>query len=288
MTIFDRMFSKYWAYMEAAMKYQTAVLDSLADVIVSNHSFSFRTFQESVMTVNMIEAPGLKLTYDRLSLRVYSHNLDEADYSYLVYQIRKRYWGNKTRDEDKIRSEYDVLFDFMSQSPRWNAFEIRKETRPDFVLTGKQCIGIEVTECTTESDSVLKAISNQNSGKGKTPEEMHRDALIRHGAKADNYSYREIAGKAVIGSGLFDVRKKKYAYANEIIKKYRKYSNHFWEYDEFIVICDARYTICITEQEDAEEVIELAKEGCSEMRGFAVCIIFQDSLCNLQTAWFSF
>lgn len=270
------------------MKYQTEVLDSLADVIVSNHGFSFRTFQESVMTVNMIEAPGLKLTYDRLSLRVYSHNLDETDYSYLVHQIRKRYWGNKTRDEEKIRSEYDVLLDFMSQSPRWNAFEIRKETRPDFVLTGKQCIGIEVTECTTESDSVLKAISNQNYGKGKTPEEMHRDALIRHGAKADNYSYREIAGKAVIGSGLFDVRKKKCAYANEIIKKYRKYSNHFLEYDEFIVLCDARYTICITEQEDAEEVIELAKEGCSEMRGFAVCIIFQDSLCHLQTAWFSF
>ena len=269
------------------MRYSSGMLDLIVDRIMENMSFDYASFSEAVLTITVEAAPELKLTFDRLSMRVYSHNLEDEDFSYVIKNLRRRYQEERSREELKAMAEYNVLLDFFLLHQEYNAYKIAKETRPDFVLTGDSKIGIEVTEFTTEVDSVLTAIANRNFGQGKTANEIHESARLKHGSKADQYSYRMIAGSASIGAPLNDVRANKCLYADEIIKKYIKYCGAFSEYDEFIVLCDARYSINVTELWDSEEVIEIAKEKCSSLSGFTVAVLRQNPLCQLEVDIFN-
>lgn len=262
------------------MKYCSEVLDLVVDRIIENMSFDFDNFNDAALTISVNVEPEISIRFDRLSMRIYSHNLPKEDYSYVISHLRSRYQNERSRDEQKTRAEYNVLLDYFLLRPEYASYVISKETRPDFVVTGARKVGIEVTEFTTEIDSVMAAISNQNFGQGKTAKEIYENARLRHGAKADRYSYKMIAGSATIGTCTFNVRSKQQIYADEIIKKYHKYCGDFEKYDEFIVLCDARYTINVTSFWDSKEVIEMAKEKCSSLRGFTVCILRQNSLCK--------
>ena len=57
-------------------------------------------------------------------------------------------------------------------------------------------IGIEVTRLTTESESVMRRISKENFGKGRTAADIRENAKKVHGGKAENYSYFDL-GEAV-------------------------------------------------------------------------------------------
>jgi hypothetical protein len=255
------------------MKYSDTILDCVVDSIMSNLNFEYTNFQEAALTITVNAVPEIRLSFDRLSMRIYSHNLEDDDLSYVIRNLRRRYQEERSREELKARAEYNVLLDFSLLHQEYTAYKTAKETRPDFVLTGDSKIGIEVTEFTTEVDSVLAAIANRNFGQDKTANEIHESARLRHGSKADRYSYRMIAGSASIGAPLTDVRASKCLYADEIIKKYNKYCGVFSDYDEFIVLCDARYSISVTELWDSEEVIEMAKDKCSSLCGFTVAIL---------------
>ena len=262
------------------MRYCSEVLDLVVDRIIENMSFDFDNFSDAALAISVDAEPEISIRFDRLSMRIYSHNLGKEDYSYVISHLRSSYQNECSRDEQKTRAEYNVLLDYFMLKPEYASYVISKETRPDFVVSGVRKVGIEVTEFTTEIDSVMAAISNQNFGQGKTAKEIYENALLRHGAKADRYSYKMIAGSATIGTCTFNVRNKQQIYADEIIKKYHKYCSVFEKYDEFIVLCDARYTINVTSFWDSKEVIEMAKEKCSSLRGFTVCILRQNSLCK--------
>lgn len=262
------------------MRYSSEVLDLVVDRIIKNMSFDFDNFNDAVLTISVSVEPEISITFDRLSMRIYSHNLEKEDFSYVRSHLRSRYQNEYSRDEQKTRKEYDVLLDYFLLRTEYASYIISKETRPDFVVSGTQKIGIEVTEFTTEIDSVMAAISNQNFGQGKTAKEVYDNARLRHGAKADRYSYKMIAGSATIGTCTFNVAHKQQIYADEIIKKYHKYCNDFGKYDEFIVLCDARYTINVTSFWDSKDVIDMAKEKCNSLSGFTVCILRQNSLCK--------
>lgn len=265
---------------DKSLRHSTDALDLVVDRIMQNMSFDHASFSEAVLTITVDAAPELKLTFDRLSMKVYSHNLEDDEFSYVIKNLRSRYQEEHSREELKSMAEYNVLLDFFLLHQEYNTYNIAKETRPDFVLSGDRRIGIEVTEFTTEVDSVLAAIANRNFGQDKTANEIHESAHLKHGSKADRYSYRMIAGSASIGAPLTDVRANKSIYADEIIKKYNKYCGVFSEYDEFIVLCDARYSINVTEWCDSKEVIEMAKEKCSSLSGFAVVILRLNPLCQ--------
>lgn len=171
------------------MRYSSGMLDLIVDRIMENISFDYASFSEAVLTIGVDDTPEIKLTFDRLSMRVYSHNLPDEDFSYVIKNLRRRYQEECSREDLKARVEYNVLLDFLLLHQEYVEYKIAKETRPDFVLSGDRRIGIEVTEFTTEVDKVLVAIANRNFGQDKTANEIHESARLKHGSKADRYSY---------------------------------------------------------------------------------------------------
>lgn len=259
-------------------------LDSLVEMILQNHSFNFQTFDEAKQTISM-DNGAIQYTYDRLSLTVYSHSLTKEEYSYLARKMRSGYDLRFTREDRKRREEYGVLLSFLSLNNEFSEYSIQKEVRPDFVLSGQQRIGVEVTEFTTQTDSVLAAICNQNFGKGLSANDIKSNAIRRHGQKAKNYDYHEIKGTVSIGAGLQDIKQSKEMYADEVITKFEKYKTEFSRYDKFIILCDARMVIGVTSEWDAKDVIEIAKRKNS-ITNCTVCILYYDNLCCPQLETF--
>lgn len=260
------------------------LIDTLSQTILQNHSFDFRTFAEAKQTITM-DGGRIQYTYDRLSLVVLNHTLSDEEYTYLGKKLQNDYHNLFSREDQKQRSEYAVLQCFISFNSELSDYSIQKETRPDFVLLGKQRIGIEVTEFTTQADSVLAAICNQNYGKGLSAQEIKSNAITQHGQKAKIYHYHENNGKVMIGSGLQNLGCNREIYADEIVKKYNKYKDEFQHYDKFIVLCDARWVLGITSEWEVNDVIEKAKESC-EMSNFTVCILYSDELSHRKIATF--
>ena len=260
------------------------LIDALAAEILQSHSFNFQTFEEAKHTIS-IGNDSIQYTYDRLSLTVYSHSLTKDEHSYLVRKLRTDYTKLFSREDEKRRKEYGVLLSFISLNDNLAEFLIQKEVRPDFVLSGDQCIGIEVTEFTTQTDSVMATICNQNFGKGLSAEAIENNAVRKHGQKAKNYYFHDIEGTVAIGAGLQDINHNKAIYAEEVITKYKKYKSEFGKYDEFIILCDARMTLGVTSQRDAKDVVDIAKEKC-ELQNCTICILYFDTLCCPQLETF--
>lgn len=259
-----------------------ALIDTLASEILQSHSFNFQTFAEAKHTISL-DNRSIHYTYDRLSLTVYSHSLTKDEYSYLGRKLRNDYAELFSREDEKQRKEYGVLLSFVSLNNNFADFSIQKEVRPDFVLSGHQRIGIEVTEFTTQTDSVMATICNQNFGKGLSAEAIENNAVRKHGQKAKNYYFHNIEGTVAIGAGLQDINHNKAIYAEEIITKYNKYKSEFDKFDEFIILCDARMTLGVTSQWDAKDVVDIAKEKC-ELQNCTICILYFDTLCCPQLA----
>ena len=68
------------------------------------------------------------------------------------------------------------------------------------------------------------------------------------------------------------------------MKKYSKYKNSICNFDDFIILCDARFGIEITCTGDAEEILNekiLNLIKCnSEINGVTVSIIYMDNNSN--------
>ena len=260
------------------------LIDTLAAEILQNHSFNFQTFAEAEHTISLGNGT-IHYTYDRLSLTVYSHSLTKDEYSYLGRKLRTDYTKLFSKEDEKQRKEYGVLQLFVSLNNNFADFSIQKEVRPDFVLSGHQRIGIEVTEFTTQTDSVMATICNQNFGKGLSAKTIENNAVKKHGQKAKNYYFHDIKGTVAIGAGLQDINHNKAIYVEEIITKYEKYKSEFSKYDEFIILCDARMTLGVTSQWDAKDVVDMAKEKC-ELQNCTLCILYFDNLCCPQLETF--
>ena len=142
------------------------LVDTLASMILQNHSFSFQTFAEAKHTISL-DNGAIHYTYDRLSLTVYNHSLTKDEYSYLGRKLRTDYTTLFSREDEKQRKEYGVLLLFVSLNDNFSEFSIKKEVRPDFVLFGHQRIGVEVTEFTTQDDSIMMKLRQKLQKKEK-------------------------------------------------------------------------------------------------------------------------
>ncbi len=259
------------------MKYDKKILDQLALEILKQHSFDFTSFPAAKAASTITGDFPIKYVYDRLSLCIYSHNIDFESYSYLGRQLTEQYEAIHNREELKRRIEYGILFHFMMDYPEFENMSISKEERPDFILTNTKTIGIEITEFTTEEDSVLYKISKQNYGHGKSAAEIKQNALKMHGPKAKKYTFNDHKGTTIISSGTFNVLVKKRIYANEVIKKYDSYRETMKSFDEFIILCDAQHTICISNKMDSDEVAEIVRENRPDAQDFTLAILRESS-----------
>lgn len=257
-------------------------LDELVDDILRRQNFNYRNFREAEKTFVVCEEPNIEVTVDLLSMFFCSSTLEDDEESYVRAKLRERYQLERTREDWKALEEYYSLRQFMCVDPRLLAFAITKEIRPDFVLAdGSKKVGIEVTEFTTKQDSILAQIGNDFLPKAETPRELLGMAYRKFKTNACRYSYGRTAGKVSVSRPLYDMRENRKHYAAEVINKYRKYHKEFAAYDAFIVLCDARGCLDVTEHWESEQIINLAKEKCKELHGFTVCILRSEGWGNL-------
>ena len=248
------------------------IIANLAKQIVNAQSFDFQTFQDAKMTLDI---HGMHYSFDRLSLCEYSHNLSPDEHASLSKHITQLFEATHTREEQKTRVEYGTLFHLIVLQNLYSNYRITKETRPDFVLCGPRKIGIEITEFTTEQDSVMSRIAKENFGKGLSALEIEANAK-RHGAKANEYQYYDLNGSAAIASGMYDTSVKHMKYADIITQKFIKYKQDFPLYDEFVVLCNAQHSMCMSSERDSAAVVAFAKNKVPELTAFTLHILRLD------------
>lgn len=255
------------------MLHDEKILNKLASKIIEQHSFQFSSFPAAKSVITIPGTNPVEYIFDRLSLCIYSHNLDRESYCYLGKQLTKQFEIKYCREDLKRRYEYGVLFHFMSACPEYLSMKITKKDRPDFCLSENCSIGIEITELTTETDSVMQTIVKQNFGKRKSAAEVKQNAISRHGAKAKAYSYYDFGNTVAIDTGTFDVSVKKRVYVAEVIKKCTSYKNMISSYDQFIILCDAQHTICVNDKYDSDEIANIVRMEVSSIQGITLCIL---------------
>ncbi len=145
--------------MNEKQMHRNATLKQLAKAVASLQSFEYDTFDAARETVNI---DGAEYVFDKLSLCEYTHNLSTQDYRNFGKYLCHFFEEAKLPDDIKVREEYAVLFDLSSHYRELKSMKILKTERPDFVLGDSGEIGIEVTRLTTESESVMRRISNDN------------------------------------------------------------------------------------------------------------------------------
>lgn len=215
--------------------------------------------------------------FDKLSLCGYAHNLSARDYRTFGEYLCQFLEEDRLSDDMKAREEYAVLFDLSSHYKELRSTKILKIERPDFVLGNSGEIGIEVTRLTTESESVMRRISKENFGKGRTAADIRENAKKVHGGKAENYSYFDLGEAVAVGESLVDLSERYKMYSERIVNKYHKYKELFCKYKKFIVLCNAVGSFCLTSKEISEEILALAKETEPNLGGFTLCILRTDS-----------
>lgn len=245
-------------------------IEQIADKMLTMHSFDFSSFKDAKETVS---SQGGQCCFDKLSLCIYSHNLNSDEYFELGRILDSKYGKQFHKEDQKARREYATLFHLMETHEYYANMKITKKTRPDFELSGCKRIGIEVTRLTTDQDQVLATISRQNFGQGLSVEEIRKRAIKDHGSKADNYKYLDLDGTIAVGIESFDVSERHQQYADEIVKKYNLYKGQFHLYDEFAVLCDGQESTCLTTEKDSEAVLTLAKNRIPDMHGFTLHIL---------------
>ena len=260
--------------MNEKQMHRNATLKQLAKAVASLQSFEYDTFDAARETVNI---DGAEYVFDKLSLCDYTHNLSTQDYRNFGKYLCHFFEEAKLPDDIKAREEYAVLFDLSSHYRELKSMKILKTERPDFVLGDSGEIGIEVTRLTTESESVMRRISKENFGKGRTAADIRANAKKVHGGKAENYSYFDLGEAVAVGESLIDLSERYKIYSERIVNKYHKYKELFCKYKKFIVLCNAVGSFCLTSKEISEEILALAKETEPNLGGFTLCILRTDS-----------
>ena len=253
-------------------------LDILIEAILAQQSFDYPNFEEAQKQFEIAGADGKYITVDRITLYIYDSNLERHDLSYVGARLDERYKVGCNCEDKKKRDEYYSLLRFLLKEQSLWGYAIRKEERPDFVLTdGIKKIGIEVTEFTTKQDSILREIIGHASFGIKTECELQEKARQEYRGAADEYIYRNAKGVLAVSRRVYGMAAGINRYANLVISKYRKYQSKFAEYDEFIILCDARNCLEVTERRDSERVIDLAKDRIeNRLGGCAVFILRVD------------
>lgn len=249
------------------------VAQELAQKMIALHNFSYASLADAKKTVRF---GGFEHCFDALSLCEYSSTLNCRQKS-ILGQYLNEYINKLDSEKRKCRGEYVVLFHFLHLSSYpYRDFLIRKEVRPDFVLEGSTKVGIEVLEFTTSQFAIMKNIANRNFGKGKTAEEIHRAAREKHGKNAEQFDYLNLGGvTAVSPKGLTDEDQKMQKFSEDLFAKWQKYKEMISGFDEFIVLCDARFA-GFSDKEDCDSIMEMLELLDPNITGMTICFLYYE------------
>lgn len=228
------------------------VIIDLANQMINSQSFEYSSFMEAKHTVYSGNA---NVSYDRLTLMVYSHNLDYSGQGKLFALIRENFVLHK--EEKKKRDELVSLFKYICLCKKeLMPAKIEKCERPDFVLSiNSEKIGVEVTELTTQIDQVIDRVARENFGKGKTRDEV-QSAVDKH-KKFSNAITVEAVGKSVALYGpSFDGETRYSIFSDRIAEKIRKYENEIDKFSKFVLLCDGEFESFARDKTDTDRIME--------------------------------
>ncbi len=249
-------------------------INELANLIIELHSFHYRTLDEAK---KVISVGNLEYCFDALSLQPYYHNLTEEYESMINQSINEFLESIRTPEEQKERKERESLFYYLQDdSCQYKSYEIQKTIRPDFQLIGEKTVGVEVVELTLQTYKVLQRISKENLGKGKSIKQIRKDAICKHGEKAREYRYDDSDGLKSIGTELISSHYAIGQYAKQIIEKMVKYKTIGNQFDDFLVLCDARYIVEISNEENLKEVAKLVYSNDDLNLEIRIIILWED------------
>lgn len=242
-----------------------SIISDLANDMVKSQSFEFNSFQEAKATVEHVcRGKVLRITYDRLSLFIYSKNLSALQYWRLGRALRA--WLTSHNNEDhKKRIEYGILFQYAALHPEYQSASITKSERPDFIVKLEgETIGIEVTRLEKESDSVMSKILEDIYKPGMKPNEVMDLAFKKHGYKAREYKVTEVQKDVLAIQHIDDMLISTEAFVDIIGKKINKYNDKASKFDKFLVLCNAQHGITITSENDANNLLNDTFENYSK------------------------
>ena len=248
-------------------------LQQLAEEVFSLQSFAYKTLEEAK---KITEVNDYKICFDAFSLTHYIHNLSEDEYDFFNYILYCLCIERLSREEQKELSERHSLMKYLGCNCPYKEYEIEKAVRPDFILRGEKTVGIEVVKFTTKEDSILRDISNSASGKGLSIDEIKRNAFRKHKTNALPYRFYELNGRAAISTGHLNCNSRNEHYISLLQTKYDKYALVLCDYDDFIVLCDAIYTLEITSHEEAVRIIQAFQKRNPYINNVKIAILWEN------------
>lgn len=258
------------------------IIENIADKMVENQSFKLISFNEARATIEQpFRTKTLSITYDRLSLCIYEHNLTRRQYRELGNSLRK-WLESHNSEEKKARIEYGILFHYILLHPELGSAHISKEVRPDFIIEAEgKTIGIEVTRLEKESDNIMTHIISNYVKPGLKANEILAMAFKHHGYKAYEYELLEFDNNVVAIRHIERMLISTFEFVDMIGKKIEKYKTIAQNFDKFIILCNAQHGITITTEKDALNLIEDAIEKFSD-HNMNIAILYYSSNRGLQ------
>jgi len=234
-----------------------SIISTLAEKMLESQSFEYQSINEAKATIeHAYRNKTLCITYDKLSLFIYSHNLTQRQY-WILGQHLNKWFDTHNNEAQKMRIEYGILFQYALLHPEFQQANIIKELRPDFIvkLNGKN-IGIEVTRLEKESDNIASKIISEHTKPGMKANEILAIAFRKHGSKVKEYEIIELEKDVFAIHHIESMLISANEFVGKIEKKILKYRGIARNFDEFIVLCNAQKGITITSESDAKNMID--------------------------------
>jgi len=248
-----------------------SIISKLATQMITTQNFSFESFSKAVAAVkHPYRKKTLEITYDRLSLFIYSHNLTARQYHELGKKLSS--WETSHNSEDqKKRIEYGILFQYALLHPEYQQAHILKSIRPDFVveLNGKT-IGIEITRLEKESDNIMSKIISIHNKPGMKANEILAIAFNKHGEKTKEYEILELEEDVFAIHHIESMLISDDEFIDQIDRKIEKYKAMVPSYDKFILLCSAQKGITVTSESNAVNLINSVLEKNPGVMNIAV------------------
>jgi len=252
-------------------------LKGLAEQMIASQGFYYKSFYDAVATIEyQYRKKTLFVTYDKLSLSIYDHNLTAKQHFILGKNLSNWLLTHNSEDQ-KLRIEYSILFQYASLFPEYQHAEITKSLHPDFVVRFDDItIGVEVTRLEKSSDNIMTKIISEQNKPGMTANEILAKAFSKHGEKVREYEIFEIGDDVFAIQHVESLLITNDAFAQQIVNKLDKYEALARSFTKFILLCNAQKGITITSEFDARLLLNKVSEKRPDSK-ITIAILFLNS-----------
>ena len=252
-------------------------LENFAKLLVAEQSFAPCTYSDLICYAKFGDSD---FEYNRATLRIIPSNMDEEFTSKLLGFIKNHLKNKFKRQMYQTYDEYRSLCSYLELCPELQHLKIIKGESPDFVLeNGYDKIGIEITQFTLQIEEATQKTLNQYKGEAYTTATLKDFAQRKFRTSMSKMFFPTILGKATVG-GTWTSDDATKPFADLIKKKIDKLLKQQECYHDYIILCDARHSVCITVESDLERIIEELQPDKTWTKPFRVVILYEDSVLN--------